>query len=400
MDADKIYIDEMAFVPYMLIQDVISPLLKMKNSVVVSASTQQKKTNHFSKFFDEDYKKKANIDHLVITMQTDLLCTECREAGTSAFECEHGDFKHPAFNLAANKERAGVFVSDKDKYAQEMMGSFAANEVSVLDDEIIDTLRQKEMDMLLDLVPEETVVWTYIDPNGGAHNRGKHGPASKLGMISLIRGAGRSKIIVAAHSQQAVGERETLHQVTQYFKSMADSQFLSRCRHVLFVEHNYGGCLTADYFFNRARRQLPQMQMVNWFNDAPGVRKTRENGSSGVMTLVVDMQENNISIYYALCGVTPTAAIEAVSEMLEQMSRLHKVRHADGVYSYSAKTATACDDVLVSYYMAVYFSYHFLMMQHFEQLDEGLRGMPTSQEYGLDPEHSLSHLSRSIESAY
>lgn len=381
MDADKIYIDEMAFVPYLLIQDVISPLLKMKNSVVVSASTQLDKSNHFSKFFTADYKKKAKIEHLVVTMQTDLLCTECRDSGAAAFECEHGDFKHPSFNIAANKERAAVFIADKGKYAQEMMGAIAANRVSVIDDEHIEALIHRPLVNLLSMTASETTVWTYIDPNGGAQDRVKHGPPSKLGICSFIRGADKKKFIVGMHSQQAVGEREPFEQVSQYFAAMASNQFLAGCRHILFVENNFGGTLTADWFFQRARRHIPSMQMVNWFNDYPGVKKTRENTSSGAVTLMIDMYEGNISFFAYMVGASLESIQEATTDFTGQLSRLHKVLHPDGRYSYSAKTATDCDDVLVAFYMAVYFSYHFLMMQHFEQYDKGLHAMKTTHEY-------------------
>jgi len=384
MDADKIYIDEMAFVPYMLIQEAIAPLLKMKNSVVVSASTQLDKSNHFSKFFTSEYKKKANIEHLVVTMQTDLLCTECRDEGTAAFECKHGDFKHPSFNIAANAERAAVFIADKTKYAQEMMGAMSANDVSVIQDGDIEALQKRRLESLIDMQSEQTTVWTYIDPNGGARDRGKHGPPSKLGMCSVIRDSKtKRKIIVAIHSQQAVGEAETLNQVTQYFTAIEKNPFLKACRHILFVENNFGGCLTADYFFNRARRVLPHIQMVNWFSDFPGVRKTRENTSSGVMTFTIDMTEGNISFYQFLCGVSPKIIQESLNDFLGQSGRLHKVRHPDGKYSYSAKTSTECDDVLVAYYMAVYFSYHFLLMAHYEQHDKGLHAVATSNEYNM-----------------
>jgi hypothetical protein len=281
--------------------------------------------------------------------------------------------------LAANKERASVFVSDKSKYAQEMMGAMSANEACVIQDADIEALQNRRLEPLIDLVSSETTVWTYIDPNGGARDRGKHGPPSKLGMCSIIR-HGKKRIIVALHSQQAVGEKQTLDQVSHYFGAMAADPFLASCRHILFVEGNYGGCLTADYFHNRARRQIPTIQMVNWFSDYPGVRKTRENTSSGVMSFIVDMVEGNISFYTHMCSASDDARQESVNDFLGQCTRLHKVLHPDGKYSYSAKTETECDDALVAYFMAVYFSYHFLLMQHYEQLDKGLHAMRTSYE--------------------
>lgn len=381
MDADKIYIDEMAFVPYTLIQEVIAPMLKMKNSVVVSASTQLDKSNHFSKFFTDEYKKSAKIDHLVVTMQTDLLCRECRESGAAAFECTHGDYKHPAFNIAGNKERAAVFIADQQNFAREMMGAVSANAPSVIKEEHIEALKAKATNCLVDMVPRNTTIWTYIDPNGGAQLIRRHNaPPSKLGITSMIRD-GKKKIIVGLHSQQAVGEMDTLAQVTQYFAALAKNPQLSGCRHVLFVENNFGGTLTADFFFLRAQRQIPSIQMVNWFTDFPGVKKTRQNTASGVMTLIIDMAEENIEFYHYLCGASKDSISEAVADLFGQLGRLHKVLHPDGKYSYSAKKDGECDDALVALYMACYFSYHVQQMAHFEQYNQGLHSISGRDEY-------------------
>jgi hypothetical protein len=372
----------MAFVPYLLIQDVISPLLKMMNSVVVSASTNLDKNNHFSKFFTEEYRRKAKIDELVITMQTDLLCGECRKAGL-AFECRHGAYKHPPFNNAANEHRAKVFIADSSKYAQEMLGSIVANDVNVISEDDIESLKRRRLsDLMEETDPSNVTVWHYIDPCGGSLERSRgRGPPSKLGFASMIRHQKR-KIIVGLHSHQAISEEDHTEQTMHYFASMAQDPFLRKCRHILFVEMNYGGTLTADFYYQRARRALRNIQTVNWFSDRPGVRKTRENTNSAAMTLAVDLKQGNISFYRFLHSASDATRREALEDFIGQLGRLHKVIHPDGKHSYSAKTSNACDDVLVSYIMAGYFSYHFLVMQHFDQLDKGMRGMGTTFETG------------------
>ena len=42
-------------------------MLNMKNSVVVSESKQLDTSNPFSKYFTDEYKKSAKIDHLIVT---------------------------------------------------------------------------------------------------------------------------------------------------------------------------------------------------------------------------------------------------------------------------------------------------------------------------------------------
>jgi hypothetical protein len=262
-----------------------------------------------------------------------------------------------------------------------MMGTVSANGVTVISDTDIDALRNRPMEFLVDLNPQQTTVWTYIDPNGGAQMISRHqAPPSKLGICSIIR-IGKRKIIVGLHSQQAVGELEPLAQVSQYFGALAKNPQLAACRHVLFVENNYGGTLTADFFFNRARRVIPSIQMVNWFREFPGVKKTRKNTSAGVMTLIIDMVEGNISFYHYLCGASPASVREAMSDFFAQLGRLHKVIHPDGQHSYSAKHQGECDDALVAMYMTSYFSYHVQQMAHHEQYNQSLHAISGPDEY-------------------
>jgi hypothetical protein len=237
------------------------------------------------------------------------------------------------------------------------MGAICPKEMPMIRDEEVEELRNRPMERLDELVPAQTTVWTYVDPSGGS----VAGTSNKLAICSLIRN-GKQKVIVGLHSGQTETAPDGLDQIAHYFGAIAKDAKLSACRHILFVANHVASALTVDSVYRRACTLLPKMEMVNWFKDLSGVKKTHKNTQSAVMTLLADMKEANIAFYHDLCSVSSESKIEALRNFFSQLSHLHAVTRSDGQPTFSAEYAGEGEDALVAMYMTSYFSFHAMQM--------------------------------------
>jgi hypothetical protein len=333
-----------------LIREVIAPMLNMKNSVVVSASTQLDPSDSFAKFFTDEYKKSNPMDHLMHT---------------------HDDHINPGSDASGDHhEMLRETFAPQPIIERERMGAICPKEMPVIRDEEVEALRNRPMECLEELVPEQTTVWTYVDPSGGS----VAGTSNKLAICSLIRN-GKQKVIVGLHAGQTETAPDGLDQIAHYFGAIAKDAKLSACRHILFVANHVASALTVDSVYRRGCTLLPKMEMVNWFKDLPGVKKTFKNTHSAVMSLLVDLTEDNIAFYHDLCSVSPESKIDALRDFFSQLGHLHVVVRSDGRQAFSAEYAGEGEEALVAMYMTSYFSYHVMQMRESgDNADKGDKG--------------------------
>lgn len=88
-----------------MIEEVVAPLLKVKNCVVVGISTNMGKDNWFSYLFEE---KSEILEKVFIRKQLNLLCELCGTDESKVMSCKHNDWKHPNWNLPQNAKFSQV----------------------------------------------------------------------------------------------------------------------------------------------------------------------------------------------------------------------------------------------------------------------------------------------------
>lgn len=345
IEADIFVVDEASRVPSDIISEVIAPMLRVKNTVLIMLSTNLGKDNHYSKMFD---KAKGEFEPLFIKKQVDLMCENCKRAKKDPSECNHNEHRNPSWLSGASKKRAKFFMTSQSMYAREVLGVVMSDENSVLDSSWLDRLTNKERWSIK--FDPTYVLYTYIDPSGS----GK-GHQSETAICTVIRTPEGKSIILGVASWNTQNEKDTNDFVISYFRNFALHEIYSKMRHVLCVESNYGGALVASWFVNRATHALPTIEQYRPQEGKDGVTLFARNKAEAVMDAIALLDEDRVLVASKLIAPDPRHGEDLLKLLLKQLSNLRKVFEA-GRWTYTAKGPGAPDDLCIAYLMSQKFS--------------------------------------------
>jgi hypothetical protein len=341
-------LEEASRIEPMILEEVIAPMLKMKDSVLIALSTNLGRDNYYSKLFE---KTGPPYDELFLKVHVDLMCDDCKAKKKLPTECNCNDYRHPHWNIAANKERAQILMSSEQMYAQEVLGTVMSNRSCIYDSDWLKRFRTrvKSIDHIDDLT-----VHTFIDPSGG-------GTHSSCGICSIVRDNDGTVIVVGLASLDTKDTTDIATLMLNYFHSFTRDPVLRGAQHIMYIENNYGGSSYADLFHTCAKQVLPNIKEWNVMSGKDdgkhGVTTTREAKNSTVMSSIWMLYKDEVSFCNRMCTDKPKHMMETICNFLNQFENVHKKVRASGKWEYTGKTNRGeQDDMWMAFIMSCYWS--------------------------------------------
>lgn len=238
--ADCFILEEAAYIPQGILTQIIAPMLKVSNSVLIALSTHQGEENYYSKLFHD---KDPEMDRLFIRLHIELICTVCKKLGKSPGECAHVAHLNPSWLLSSNEGRVKKLMGDDEEtYAREVLGAFWSNADYIFQPKWISVLQRKPARPVH--ARQVLFILTMIDPAGGGDSR------TAICSVAYLR----SKDIVIlgvdeANILEGPQQESFLRRYFLQFHPDSDALF-KETLHYIVVERNYGGSLMAATFLD------------------------------------------------------------------------------------------------------------------------------------------------------
>jgi hypothetical protein len=342
--ADVFVLEEASRIPKQILHEVIAPMLKVSNSVLLALSTHLGEDNYYTKLFD---RQGPEMDELFVRIRVELMCAACKERAANPLDCNHLEHLHPPWLLGGNSQRVKLMMEDDEQlYAQEVLGAIFSDKECVYDRKWIKALEARPRRVVER--PAQLFALTMMDPAGGG--------SSRTAIVTIVREPGGHIVIMGG----AEGNPNTSVEVELFVKTYMcawarlPKQFATM-QHVIAVENNYGGGPTADMFFLSAKAVLPRVIEYRSKDEQPGVCTTSALKNAAVMSSIWDMFDGRIHFSDTFATITPglTAQAQFIERMLTQCGQLHKTYTSAGKWGYTGKTPQGDqDDIVIAFLLA------------------------------------------------
>ena len=343
------FVDEISRVPKILIDEVISPLLKL-NCVFIALSTNVGKQNFFSQWFLD---KNPDWERYAIRMHINLMCEQCVANRRKPWECNHREHMQPGWHNPNNKRLVKLLMSgdggdSEALYSREIMGGIMSDQDCVFDQGMLDAFRARvrwPIESIANL--SEMTVLTFIDPTGGSPKA-----TSECGIATVVRLNDGTSIILGLDSYNTQNLQQIRTLLTMYFGAMNQIPGLREAQHFVAIENNYGGSGYAELHLEAIKQAKPNIQEYKLHNDIHGVPTTPGNKKTGVYQMIWDMYLNRVHVAQPIITSDPKRADAHVNQFHEMCGNLRRVWQ-DGHHSYTAKrNGILPDDKLIAYIRA------------------------------------------------
>lgn len=203
---------------------------------------------------------------------------------------------------------------NKKMYAQEALGVMMSDRKCIFDDEWLGALSARPHRLLDD--PKGCYITTMIDPAGSGE--------SFTAICSVVRMPHSADVIIVGMAEaDPQNEIETKEMIDVYMENMLADTILSKLDHIICVENNYGGPISANVYWRMCQANNPRMWEYR-SGDVSGVVTTHNNQTHAAMSAQFDMSQNAIHLYdpfVSLSRMTDDLR-EVKIEFLDQCSRL------------------------------------------------------------------------------
>jgi hypothetical protein len=347
--ADIFVLEEASRIDMDVLHEVIAPMMKVSNSVLLALSTHLGEDNYYTKLFDSNHPATAR---LFLRIRVELMCARCKRGGVDPSKCSHLEHLHPAWLLGSNAERVKLLMEGNSKmYAQEVLGVVWSDQTCIFKQAWITAFENRPC------VPlpyrHGCFVTTMIDPAGSG--------SSNTAMCSIVRRPDTGEIVIVGMAEaNPQTTTDTVEMIRQYMTSMRENPALRNLDHVMCVESNYGGPLIASMFWEISRAENARLFEYRSFQDISGVVTNNQNKCAAALSSIWDMCKNRIHFHESLVTLCPgEEGIQDVKkEFFAQCGRLHKKFLSSGKWTYSAKTSSGKgqDDIMIAFLFASYYS--------------------------------------------
>jgi hypothetical protein len=367
--ADCFILEEAAFIPREILTQIIAPMLKVSNSVLIALSTHNGEENYYSRLFNDT---DPVMDRLFIRLRVELVCATCKRLGRNPSQCTHVAHLNPAWLLASNEDRVKKLMGgDKETYAREVLGAFWADNNTVF--------KKKWLDCLDARVPfsvdghNVAMIVTMIDPAGGG--------SSMTAFVTIAR-TRSGEIVILGLAEANVIEGPDLERVMfSYMSHFKMDISIQNLPHYLCIERNYGGSLIASTFLTLAQKICPN---ITEYVDIPekifhantdssnpverthGVWTSADVKRNGVITLAWELHDGRVHFApYVATSVNVDDVHENIEcgrlnrdRLLDQLSHFHKKFKSNGSWYYTGKDGRGGrDDLAICLVLVLHHSY-------------------------------------------
>ena len=230
INADIIILDEAAYIPKDMIQDVIGPLVKVRNTVLVALSTfaNNDPDNWFTQIMRRD---DPQIKRLAKRQMLELRCEACKQRNFTS--CDHKRHLLPAWHDSDNTEMAQLIIPNDKKFATEVLGSWSDSTTGAL-------FHHQHVERIfarnpfnIGALPTPSLCLTFFDPKGNSERQ------SFFAVLTLILTEQNGILLVGFDELQSTmpGARTTFLQ--NYFTNLSNHPVFARSHHTMVVESNY-----------------------------------------------------------------------------------------------------------------------------------------------------------------
>jgi hypothetical protein len=367
--ADCFILEEAAFIPRGILTQIIAPMLKVSNSVLIALSTHNGEENYYSRLFND---QDPAMDRLFIRLRVELVCATCKRLDRNPTQCTHVAHLNPAWLLASNEDRVKKLMGgDAETYAREVLGAFWSDSNSVFKKRWLDALEQSPPYSIDS--GDVAMIVTMIDPAGGG--------SSMTAMVTIAR-TNNGNVIVLGLAEANVMEGPDLERVmTAYIGHFVADTTVAGLPHYLCVERNYGGSLVASTFFTLAQKacphiiehvDVPQQQFHadsmdrQPFDRTHGVWTSADVKRNGVITLAWELHDKRL--HFAPYLATSVAVDQPVenkqramanrTRLLQQLGQFKKHFKPNGSWYYTGKDGRGGrDDLAMCLVLILHHSY-------------------------------------------
>ncbi len=308
---DVFCLEEASRIPLDVIEEVVAPMLKVKNCVVIALSTNLGEENWFSELF---VKAGAEYEELFFRLQTELLCPECAGDEEKMENCTHEEWKHPDWNLPQNAFISRMFMSNNAMYMREVMGRICSERKECVF--TIDWLNKFKTRQKI-AVPEDNVLFSFIDPAGGGE--------SDWGIVTISRMPDGHIVVVGLQTINTQEAKVVIDTFDSYFGAIQRHPLYGNMVHVIMVESNYGGSTAADLWMTFAMKAAgPKAQEFCFLPGKHGVWTDDSSKAAGVFTVVYYMYDNRVSFAEQMICGNMGKLKGFIEEFHLQLGRLHR----------------------------------------------------------------------------
>ena len=343
--ADIFVLEEASRIPKQILHEVIAPMMKVANSVLIALSTHLGEDNYYTKLFESNH---PAVKRLFLKLRVEVMCAACKRKKKDPTECTHMDHLHPAWLLSSNAERVKILMEgDSKMYAQEALGVIWSDKRCVYKKEWLNAFEAR---LPVDIKNTKGYfIMTMIDPAGSGD--------SQTGICSVVRVPHTGELIIVGLAEADPLDVEDITEMIQrYMQGFNRHPILGKMDHVLSVESNYGGPIIANMFYEIAKSANANLFEFRPNTDMSGFVTNHQNKNAAVISSMCDMFENRIHFYKDLVTLDPTVVDATKKEFFSQCGRLQKKFKSNGNHTYSAKVHSGDgqgqDDMLIAFVMA------------------------------------------------
>ena len=317
-----------------ILQEVIAPMMKVADSVLIGLTTHLGEDNYFTKLMDADT---PAARRLFVRLRIELVCPRCKRLGVDPSSCHHLDHQHPPWLLGSNAERTKLLMAGNSKmYAQEALGVVMSDRLNLFQQQWIDRLRDRPLVSIPD--PTKCFITTVIDPAGSGD--------SFWAICSVVRlPEDGSLIIVGLAEADPRDIIQTEEMMDVYFENLMKDPVLCQMDHIACIENNYGGPIQASSLFRSCLRSCPDLNEYR-NKTIPGLVTTNHKKTSAAIEMQQALNTDGVHFYQNMVTLDPSfdAANSVRADFLTQMLSIRKEYKATGRYSYSGKDGNGSRD--------------------------------------------------------
>jgi len=298
--ADCFILEEAAYIPRGILTQIIAPMLKVSNSVLIAISTHSGSGNYFSRLMTD---KDPVMDRLFVRLRVDLMCASCKKRGVKPSDCTHKAALNPSWLLGSNEDRVKKLIGDEETYAREVMGAFMSNSNQVFRQSWLDDLSIRPS-VSIDRSNNTGFLFSMIDPAGGGD--------SKTAIVTIMRRVDGSIVIIGL-SEACIMEGPQLSDwCSCYMKHFVEDPMLNKMHHWVACERNYGGSVLASSFVQACTTGYSMAREYQTEQDKHGTWTSPEVNKTGVMTLMFELHDQRVSFGAFLATDRPFTCSDSV----------------------------------------------------------------------------------------
>lgn len=235
--AKIVVLEEASRLDEAMFQEVIIPLLGVKNTSLIGISTPLEANNFYSQML---MMRKPDGNLLFNVLTVEMICSVCKEAGN--YDCAHVN-KLPPWKTS---ERAAMVKSlmagDESMYAREQLGVVTSSDTAAFDGPGIDRFALARTP-LTGCTVEGNDVYVSYDPCGG----GASAAAMLFGFVDTVT---RQFVVCGASAQQLSSDGAQEHFIKSNMEAFRALPNMGNSRIISIVEANFGGSVGASRIAN------------------------------------------------------------------------------------------------------------------------------------------------------